>query len=85
MSSVKKGMLVFYAILAVLAVTQSDLAVGQWSLYLLGILALAHLVEVGVFFKLCRDAGGSLPGHILQVFLFGIVHARELQQAGNSA
>ena len=85
MSAVKKGMLAFYAVLAILAVTQSDMSVGQWSLYLLGILALAHLVEMAVFFKLCRDAGGSLPVHLLQVFLFGIVHARELQDAGGSA
>ena len=41
--------------------------------------AVAHLVEVMVFLPLARRAGGSLVGHMLQVFLFGIFHKREME------
>ena len=45
------------------------------------ILAVAHTVEMVVFFKLCREAGGSLPLHLLNIFLFGIFHAKEIKEA----
>jgi hypothetical protein len=74
-------MLVIYAVLACLALTQGGAAVGVWSLRILGILAAVHLVEVAVFFRLCRSAGGSLPVHLLNVFLFGVLHTNELKAA----
>ncbi|MDX1734793.1 MAG: hypothetical protein R3228_10505 [Halioglobus sp.] len=85
MSAQKITLLVVYVILALLALTQSGGAVGVWSLRILVLLAVVHAVEVIVFFKLCRRAGGSLVGHLLQVFLFGVLHAGELraQAAGN--
>lgn len=81
MSTTKIVMLVVYAVLAGLAFTQGDSSIGIWSLRILGILALAHIVEMFVFFKVCKEAGGSLPAHMLNVFLFGIVHANELKAA----
>ena len=81
MSTAKIIMLVVYAVLAGLAVTQGESAVGVWSLRLLGILAIAHLIEVAVYFKLCKEAGGSLGGHLLSVFLFGVLHVGELKAA----
>lgn len=81
MSPAKIGILLSYAVLAALAVTQGDSAVGVWSLRLLVILAVAHLVEVAVFFKVCRSAGGSLPYHLLNVFLFGVFHVKEIKAA----
>ena len=83
MSPVKVVTLAFYALLAFLAYTQAG-AVGVWSLRLLVVLAVAHTIEVMVFFKVCRDAPGSLAGHLLSVFLFGIFHVKEIKAAQNS-
>ena len=73
--------LVIYAVLAVLALTQGDTAVGIWSLRLLVILAVVHAIETVVFFKLCKSAGGSLPVNLLNIFLFGVIHAGEIKAA----
>ena len=81
MSAAKIVLLVVYVLLAGLALTQGDTTAGIWSLRLLGILAVAHLIETAVFFKLCQSAGGSLPGHLLNVFLFGIFHVNEIKAA----
>jgi len=68
-----------YVVLIVLALTQGGAAIGAWSLRILGLLAVVHLIEVAVFFKLCQSAGGSLPVHLLNVFLFGVLHTNELK------
>lgn len=81
MSAAKIGFLAILAVLAGLALTQGDTTAGIWSLRLLGILAVAHLIEMVVFYKLCKSAGGSLGGHLLSVFLFGVLHANELKAA----
>lgn len=85
MSPVKIVTLLTYVVLAVLALTQGESAVGVWSLRVLLILAAVHLVEVVAFFKVCQSAGGSLPMHLLNVLLFGIFHVKEIKavQAGN--
>jgi len=79
MSTAKIVMLVVYAILAGLAITQGDTAAGIWSLRLLYLLAVLHIIEVAVYFKLCKAAGGSLGGHLLSVLLFGVLHVKELK------
>lgn len=79
MSTAKIVMLVLYAILAGLAITQGDTAAGIWSLRLLYLLAVLHIIEVAVYFKLCKAAGGSLGGHLLSVLLFGVLHVKELK------
>ena len=81
MSTGKIVMLVLYAVLAGLALTQGDTAAGIWSLRIIGILALAHLFETVFYFKLCKAAGGSLAGHLLSVFMFGVLHVGELKAA----
>jgi uncharacterized protein YhhL (DUF1145 family) len=81
MSAGKIVLLVVYAILAALALTQGDSTAGAWALRALGILAVVHLIETVVFFKLCKAAGGSLPGHLVSVFLFGVLHANEIKVA----
>jgi uncharacterized protein YhhL (DUF1145 family) len=85
MSAAKKILLVAYAVLALLAVTQSDIALGQWSLRILLVLAVVHAVEVAIFFRFCREAGGSIPGHVVNLFFFGILHVQELKAARASA
>lgn len=81
MSTAKIVLLVIYAVLAALAFTQGDTTVGNWSSILLGILIVVHLIETVVYFKLCKTAGGSLGGHLLNVFLFGVLHVNELKAA----
>ena len=85
MSPIKIATLALYAVLAALALTQSTSAVGIWSLRILVILAAAHTVEMVVFFKACQRAGGSLVGHLVNVFLFGVFHMQELKKAGGQA
>jgi uncharacterized protein YhhL (DUF1145 family) len=41
-------------------------------------LVLVHAIECVAFLPRLRAAGGSLGGHLLQTFLFGIFHLRSL-------
>ena len=84
MSPIKIVSLLIYLVLAVLSLTQGDTSVGIWSFRILYILAAVHLVEVVVFFRLCQSAGGSLPVHLLNVFLFGVIHANEIKSRQGS-
>jgi uncharacterized protein YhhL (DUF1145 family) len=81
MSATKIAILVGYAILGALALTQSGSPAGVWSAKILLILVVAHAVEVIVFFKACRRAGGSLVGHLFNVLLFGVFHMKEIKAA----
>ena len=74
-------LLVIYAVLAWLALTQGATTTGIWSLRALGLLVVVHLIETVVYFKLCQSAGGSLPGHLVSVFLFGVLHVNEIKAA----
>ena len=85
MAPAKIVMLVLYAVLAGLALTQGDSTIGVWSLWILVVLAVAHTIETIVYFKLCKQAGGSLPGHLLNVFLFGVLHVNTLKAAKGNA
>lgn len=79
MSASKIVILVAYALLITLAVVAPDSSLGAYSLGLLIVLAAVHAVEVVVFYKRCREAGGSMAGHMLHVFLFGVFHIKELK------
>jgi uncharacterized protein YhhL (DUF1145 family) len=81
MSAAKIVLLVVYAVLAFFAFTQGETTTGIWSLRILGILIVVHLIETAVYFRLCQKAGGSLPGNLLSVFLFGVLHVNELKAA----
>jgi uncharacterized protein YhhL (DUF1145 family) len=81
MSAAKIVLLVTYAILAVLALTQAGSPAGAWSARILLILAVMHTVEVILFFKTCQRAGGSLVGHLFNVFVFGVFHVKEIKAA----
>jgi uncharacterized protein YhhL (DUF1145 family) len=85
MSASKIVILVSYAIMAFLAVTQPESPYGIWSLRILVILAIAHTVEMFVFYKACQRAGGSLAGHLFNVFLFGVFHMQGLKKTGEIA
>jgi hypothetical protein len=81
MSAGKIGCLVLYAVLAAVAVTQAGTMAAEVALWILAAIAVAHLVELGVYFRLCRQAGGSLAGHLLQLFIFGYYHMIEMKAA----
>jgi uncharacterized protein YhhL (DUF1145 family) len=78
MSIGKISALVFYAVLAALAITQAGTQVGTIVNWVIIGLVLVHSLEVIIFYKLCRDAGGSLAGHLLNIFIFGYFHKKEL-------
>ncbi len=80
MSTPKIVTLLTYAVLAALALTQGGTPLGVWSLRILAILARAHAIEMVVFFKLCKQASGSLAGNLINVFLFGVIHAGEMKK-----
>jgi uncharacterized protein YhhL (DUF1145 family) len=46
-------------------------------------LVVAHAIECVVFLGRLRRAPGSLAAHLLQTFLFGIVHVRGLPSPGD--
>ena len=81
MSVGKIVLLIVYAVLAGLALTQGGATTGAWALWAIGILVVVHLIETAVFFKFCKASGGSLPGHLVSVFLFGVLHVKELKAA----
>ena len=85
MSTAKIIALVTYVVLGALAVTQPDSTVGIWSLRILVILAVAHTLEMLVFFKACQRAGGSLAWHLGNVFLFGVIHMKEIKAAPDAS
>jgi uncharacterized protein YhhL (DUF1145 family) len=49
--------------------------------YIFGFLVVAHLIECILFRKELEKIGGSLGKHLLQVFLFGIIHLKEVRRA----
>ncbi|MEH6567917.1 MAG: hypothetical protein V7709_02500 [Halioglobus sp.] len=79
MSRGKAGALVFYALLAILAITQAGTTVGTIVNGIIVALVVVHALEVIIFFKLCKEAGGSLLGHLFNVFVFGYFHTAELK------
>jgi len=79
MSAPKLVMLLIYAVLAALALGVAG-PVGSWPAWVLLVLAVVHAIETVVFYREYKNAAGSLPGHIVNVFLFGILHMQELRR-----
>lgn len=44
-------------------------------------LVVAHAIEIAIFWKVLKNAPGSLGGHIFQTFLFGIFYVGPLKKA----
>lgn len=81
MSRGKIFALVFYAILAVLAITQAGTPFGGWVNWLIIALVAVHALEVLLHFRKCRAAPGSLVGNMLGVFVFGFLHVKDMDAA----
>ncbi len=78
MSTTKLLILAVYAVIVAVAVVAAGTTAGNYALWTLLILVAVHSVEMVVFYKRCREAGGSIVGHLFNVFLFGVFHMREL-------
>ncbi len=85
MSVVKVFILVGYAVLVYLAMGMQGSEAAQWAQWLIMGLIVAHVIEVAMFFKKCKAAGGSLPLHMINVLLFGVFHIKELPASNPSA
>ncbi len=48
---------------------------------ILWVLVVAHGIECVVFMPLLRRAPGPLAGHLVQTFVFGDAHVREVRAA----
>lgn len=79
MSRGKIVALVFYAVLAFLAVILGGTAGGTIVNWIIFALVAVHALEVIVFFKLCKAADGPLLPHLFNVFIFGYLHTSELK------
>lgn len=44
-------------------------------------LVIAHIIEIAVFWKVLKNAPGSLGGHVFNTFLFGVFHVGPLKKA----
>ncbi len=65
-----------WAVLSLLAGGDSGLVtIGYWTFWiLLGV----HAIECAIFLPKLKAAGGSLPAHLAQTLVFGILHANAL-------
>jgi len=79
MSAAKIGLLVFYAIVAAVAVSQAGTTLGAVAKWTIIVLIVVHVLEMIVHFRLCQRAGGSLVGNLFNVLIFGILHAKEMK------
>ena len=79
MSAGKIGCLVLYALLVMIAISLAGTAAATVAGWALLALAVIHLIEVFVFFRLSQRAPGSLAGNVLQVFVFGYYHMIEMK------
>ena len=81
MSVGKIGCLLLYAALAAILVLMPGTAAAQVAFWLAIALVVAHLLEMVVFYGELKRAGGSLGGHLVNVFLFGVFHMKEVRAA----
>ena len=87
MSAGKVACLVVYAALIAVAISQGGSGLGTLAAGILLALAVSHIIEMGLYYRLCQRASGSLAGNLLNVFVFGYFHMVEMkaqQSPGNS-
>jgi uncharacterized protein YhhL (DUF1145 family) len=81
MKLVKSGFLILYVILIYVAITVPLTLPANISLGVLVLLAALHLVECFMYKDIIRQAPGSPLWHLLNIFLFGIVHMMNMKVA----
>ena len=81
MKLVKSGFLILYVILIYVAITVPLALPANISLGVLVLLAALHFVECFMYKDIIRQAPGSPLWHLLNIFLFGIVHMMNMKVA----
>ena len=79
MSAGKIGCLILYAVLILVAFTQAGTTLGSGAAWILLALAVSHVLEMVLYFRLCQQASGSLAGNLFNVFVFGYFHMVEMK------
>ena len=79
MSAGKIGCLALYAVLILVALTQGSSDMGMVAGGILLALAVSHLIEMAMYYRLCQQSAGSLGGNLFQVFVFGYFHMVEMK------
>ena len=82
---IKLGTLVFYVVLAWVAVTQPLTLGANISIGLLVLLVVVHLGECFLYRDLIQRAPGSSAWHLLNVFLFGVFHMIAMKESIRAA
>lgn len=77
MSVPKLALLGFWGVLIVVAAVAGG-TLATAARVMLGVLVIGHVAECVIFISRLRQAGGSLPGQLLQTLVFGLFHLREL-------
>jgi uncharacterized protein YhhL (DUF1145 family) len=78
---IKIVLLVFYLLLAWVAITQPLTLGATISQGLLVLLVALHLLECWVYRDLIREAPGSPGWHLFNVFMFGVIHMLVMKSA----
>ena len=78
MLAAKISLLVVYAVLAAVAVAAAGGIAGNVAAGVLVLIAVAHTIEMAVYYKRCQELGGAMAAHMLKLFLFGFLYAWEL-------
>lgn len=81
MSPPKIVLIVVWLLLASGFFASPESTIAGYARMLFWAMAAVHVVECAVFFPKLKAAPGSLAGHLVQVFFFGVAHMRELDQA----
>ena len=81
MVATKIGTLIVYVILAWVAISFPLSLGSQFCIGLLVLLVMAHIWECIIYRKLMQQAPGATPWHVVNVFLFGVIHKIVMTEA----
>ena len=84
MSPLKLGVAASWVFAIVAMFLFAGSAVGTVGKILFWFLVVAHAIECVVFLPKLKRAPGGLGPNLIQVFLFGVIHMKELQESSGS-
>lgn len=83
MSPLKVGVLAAWIVAACGFVVATDSAAAGVARFVFWAMFAIHVIECAVFLPKLRNAPGGLGGHLVQTFVFGVAHIRELPEASS--
>ena len=84
MSAGKIGCLVLYAVLILVAIVQAGTPIGMGAGGILLALAVSHLLEMVLYYRLCKQSSGGLAGKPPECFRLRLLpHDRDESAAAN--